>query len=254
MVRAARIPGALMKIDPTELAQLAAAQPRLDLYGSIHKALRAFMTDTLLALGRVDVEDEQALADATARVTALMDFCVAHLEHENRFVHTAMEARAPGASAAVAHDHEEHLHETAQLRAAAAALQAAAPAVRPAFAHQLYRALAVFVADNFRHMHVEETAHNAVLWARYTDAELTALHDALVASIPPEQMMGVMRWMVPALTPAERLGLLTDMRAKAPPPAFDAVLAMVRDQLPTTDWAKLARGLGLPPVPGLVVV
>ena len=33
-------------------------------------------------------------------------------------------------------------------------------------------ALALFIADNFQHMHVEETAHNAVLWARYTDAEL----------------------------------------------------------------------------------
>jgi hypothetical protein len=243
-----------MKIDLKELEQLAAAQPRLDLYGSIHKALRAFMADTLLALGRVDVDDPQALADATGRVIALMDFCVSHLEHENTFVHRALEARAPGASASVAHDHEEHLHETAQLRAAAVALRSAAPAVRPAFAHQLYRELALFVADNLRHMHVEETAHNAVLWARYTDAELAALHDELVASISPQESMVVARWMLPFMTPAERLAAVADMRAKAPPPAFHAVLDLLQLHLDGPQWAHLARGLGLPPVPGLVVV
>ena len=43
-----------MKIDTREIAEIAAAQPvvpRVDLYAGIHKALRAFMTDTLLGLG-----------------------------------------------------------------------------------------------------------------------------------------------------------------------------------------------------------
>jgi hypothetical protein len=51
---------------------------------------------------------------------------------------------------------------------------------------------------------LEETAHNAVLWQCYTDAELMGVHGALVASIPPHEMMLVMRWMVPFMSPAER--------------------------------------------------
>ena len=50
-----------MKIDTQEIAEIAATQPavpRVDLYAGIHKALRAFMTDTLLGLGRMDVEDD----------------------------------------------------------------------------------------------------------------------------------------------------------------------------------------------------
>ena len=45
-----------MKIDAREIAALTQAQPaapRMDMYASIHKALRAFMTDTLLGLGRI---------------------------------------------------------------------------------------------------------------------------------------------------------------------------------------------------------
>jgi hypothetical protein len=95
-------------------------------------------------------------------------------------------------------------------------------------------------------MHVEETAHNAVLWARYTDAELMGIHDALVASIPPQEMMQVARWLVPSMNPTERLHLLADIRTKAPAPAFEAILATVQPHLTAAEWEKLARGLGMP--------
>ncbi len=238
-----------MKIDANELERLAAAQPRLDMYSGIHKALRACMAEALLALGRADVDDEQELAQAAGGVLELLDFCEGHVRHENGYVHPAMEARAPGSSAAGAHEHQEHVQHIGRLRTLAQALRSAGTAVRPVAAQQLYRELALFVADNFRHMHVEETAHNAVLWARYTDAELAAVHDELVASIPPAEMTGIARWLVPNLDPAERLGLLADMQAKAPEPAFRALLDGVRPYLGDKAWAQLARGLNLAAAP-----
>jgi hypothetical protein len=81
-----------------------------------------------------------------------------------------------------------------------------------------------------------------------------AIHDALMASIPPDEKMAAARWLVPFMNPEERFHLLADMRAKAPAPAFAAILEMVRPHLDTKDWAKLARALQLPPVPGLVTV
>ena len=243
-----------MKIDAQELERLAAAQPRMDMYGGIHKAMRACMADALLALGRTDPEDPAEVAATATRVTDLLDLCESHLQHENDFVHRAIEARAAGASDAVAHDHEEHREHIGRLRALTQALRTAGAGSASVVSQQLYGQLALFVAENFRHMHVEETAHNAVLWARYTDAELVEVHDELVASIPPEEMMRIARWLVPAMNPAERLGLLADMRAKAPAPAFEAVLEVARPHLSGGEWAKLARGLGIPPVPGLVVV
>ncbi|MDO8280703.1 MAG: hypothetical protein Q7T63_21630, partial [Burkholderiaceae bacterium] len=70
-----------MKIDTQEMAQLAAtqAQPRFDMYTGIHKALRALMADTLLALGRMDPRDEADVAQASQRVLELLDFCGSHL-------------------------------------------------------------------------------------------------------------------------------------------------------------------------------
>lgn len=243
-----------MQITSKELESVAAVEaPRFDMYTGIHKALRAFMADTLLAVGRMDPLDEDEVAQASGRVLDLLSICAGHLRHENDFVHAAIEARAPGASAAIGHEHEDHVKHIAQLSDLVVVLRAAAPQARHAAAARLYRELALFIAGNFEHMHVEETAHNAVLWARYTDAELLEIHDALVASVPPQEMMAIARWLVPSVNPEERLHMLLDMRAKAPAEAFDAVIATVLPHLNAAEWAKLAKGLGVDPVPGLVV-
>ena len=233
-------------------AQHAAQAPRVDMYGGIHKALRALMADTLLAVGRMDAEDDLDLAQVTERVLALLDSCASHLKHENEFVHAAIEARAPGASERIAHEHEEHEKHIASLADAVAALRGCAAEQRATSALELYRALSLFIAENYQHMHIEEPAHNAVLWARYTDAELLEIHDRLVATIPPEQMRGIARWMIPFMNPAERAGVLGGMKQHAPAPAFQAVLDTVRPHLTEREWAKLARALDLPAVAGLV--
>ena len=56
--------------------------------------------------------------------------------------------------------------------------------------------------------------------------------------------------MLPFLSPAERVAVLSDMRAHAPAPAFGAVLEAVQPHLTQPEWAKLARALDLPAAPG----
>jgi hypothetical protein len=244
-----------MQFTQQEMNQLAAASTgssRENLYAGIHKALRALMSDTLLAVGRADPSDPQDVADASGRVTGLMDLCAAHVQHENTFVHPAIEARTPGVCGEVAQDHVEHLHHIERLRAAAQQLPGLDATLQAGALHALYLELSLFVADNLQHMHVEETRHNAALWGAYTDAELRAIHDALVATIPPSEMMQVMRWMLPQMHAQERLQVLGGMRLGAPAPVFQAVLDVVQPHLSPRDWAKLTQGLGLPAVPGLV--
>jgi Hemerythrin HHE cation binding domain len=242
-----------MKIDTTEITAVTQATTRVDLYGVIHKALRAMMADSLLAIGRMDSSDATERASTAKRVQALLDFCASHLEHENLWVHPAIEARAPGASARIAHEHDSHRQHIAALQATLALLTQAPDAdCAAAAAQSLYRELGLFMADNFLHMHTEETTHNALLWARYTDAELLDIHAALVGAIPAEEMAAVLRWMLPTMNPQERAAMLADMRQTAPAPVFEATLDIARQHLDATSWARLARSLGLAPAAGLV--
>ena len=247
-----------MQTHSIEIAAIEAAartgQNRHNAYAGIHKALRAFMADTLQRIGRADPASEAEVHDAVAQLLELADLCERHVQHENNFVHPALEARCPGVCQPVAQEHEGHLHHIAHLRDAALSLLKTEAGEREPALQALYLALALFVADNFQHMHTEETVHNSALWAAYSDAELIGIHDALVATIEPAEMMLVMRWMLPQLNAPERLGVMQGMRAGAPAHVFEGMLTGTQDLLNQRDWAKLARGLGLPPVPGLVTV
>ena len=216
---------------------------RVDLYAPIHKALRHFMCDTLCQVGRVDVDDADELQQALAQCDQLLALCEGHVHHENQFMHPAIEARQPAGSKRIAHEHEEHLQSIAELRDEVAALRRAA---EPALALRLYRHLALFVAHNFQHMHIEETAHNTALWAHYSDAELMQLHGRLMASIDPREHLLVGRWMLPALTPAECHDVVGGIKADAPPEAFVGLMAHIRPHLTGKTWAQLAQDFGLP--------
>lgn len=213
---------------------------RHDIYAFIHKGLRAFMAHTLVRAGRLDALDADEVAEAGAEVLALLAICRSHLQHENEFVHTAMQARAPGSAAAIAGEHEEHVQAIERLQA----LLAAVPG-DPAAAQALYRALSAFVAENFEHMQREESLHNAVLWAHYDDGELHALEQRIVDSLAPDEAALSMRWMLPHMTPAERAALLGGMRQGAPAEAFDQVLSLIRPLLGGRDWRKLSLALSL---------
>lgn len=214
--------------------------PRHDIYAFIHKGLRAFMTHTLVRVGRLDAHDPAEVAEVSEELRALIDICRAHLQHENTFVHTAMQAREPGSCAQVEADHVHHEAALDEL----AALLTRVPGHADA-AQALYRTLTRFVAENFEHMQREETQMNAALWATHSDAEIMAIEQRIVASHQPQEMQLALRWMLPHLSPDERAAMLGGMRAHAPAEAFAGVLGTIRPLLGGRDWRKLALALGL---------
>jgi len=222
------------------------SSPRFNIYAPVHKALRLFMTDTLSGLSCLDLDDAQELAAGLAQLEALLEAASCHLQHENDFIHPAIEERSPGVSKRIAAEHGEHLEAIAALRAQAAALRAEPEAVS---AHRLYRQLATFIAENFEHMEVEETRHNQVLWAAYSDAELQAIEGRILASIGPQEMTLWLRWMLPAFTPRERAQLIAGLPLAAQAP----VLASAHSLLDPGAWTKLCKALSdKAAVPGLV--
>ena len=215
--------------------------PRHDPYRNIHKGLRAAMFDAVHCVGAADVDDAAGLSAALDKVERLLRLMGAHVKHENEYLHTAIEARTAGGARRTANDHQEHVDALAALSAQAAALRG--PGGRAESLHRLYLDLAEFVAENLRHMRVEETDNNAQLWALYGDDELVAIHDRLLASVEPAVMADAIAWMGRGLSLRELAELLEEIRRKAPAPAFEALLAQVRHAVDPARWSLLSRAL-----------
>lgn len=200
-------------------------QSRHDIYELIHKALRARLSRTLVAIGQLDAEEDDCVREVVEETRTTLAMMRGHLQAENAFVHAAMEARAAGSTARIADQHEHHEQDLRALEDACAALAAAEPATRAALARRLYVQFDGFVQENLEHMRYEERHHNAVLWSHYSDEEILGIERALVASIPPDKMALYLHSMIPAVPTRDRAKVLGGVRASAPPEAFAAIYA-----------------------------
>ena len=200
-------------------------------YAKPHKALRAVMAETLVALGRMDPADDCEVRETMARVEELLVLCERHLHHENEFVHRAIESKRQGASFAFAADHVQHQQAIDSLRALARRRDPG-----------LYRRVAGFIAENLEHMEREESEAQALMWELFSDAELEAIEGRIVGSMPPDHAMQFLRWMIPAVSHEERVAFLAGLR-HAPPALREGVMALARTHLRAPDFRKLEAAL-----------
>lgn len=219
---------------------------RYNLYAGIHKAVRALLAEALVTLGQTDWQDPVDRLAATSELRELLGFLRAHLRHENEFIHPAMEARTSGSAARIAHEHVEHGQAIDALDAMIREVERQTGPDRTRAGEALYRQFAVFAGENLLHMHIEETAHNAVLWAAYADSEIEQIERNLVAALPPDEAMQSLGGILRYSSPAERATLLIDVCAHAPAPVFEGMLTMLRPQLSERDRAKLDAALAMP--------
>jgi hypothetical protein len=211
---------------------------RHDLYASSHRALRAFLADTMVRLGGLDIADSGELDAGLNQLHEVLRACRTHIDRENRYLHAAVEARWPGRSAALAAAHAGHLAELASLRADADALRAAPEGTR---ALRLYRSFALFVADKLRHMHSEETMNNEALWSVYSDDEIRAIEWRMVDGLDRRDGTTLMRWMHAALPPVERSTWFAQLQQRLAPQAFAEQMEGLRDLLDEPAWHRLQQ-------------
>ncbi len=220
---------------------------RVDLYFAVHKGLRHAMQATLLRLGQLDSEDLAAVSESLGQLRDLLVWMEEHLHIEEKFVHAAIETRRPGALLARLRDeHGGHERAFSLLRADADGLERSlgeSSATRAAWAARLYLAFSRFVGDNLVHMALEESDANALLWELFSDQELGGIFQAILSSESPEQLGRSVRWVLPALSPAERARVLGGARAAIPPQVFQHLMAQLRQFLSSEDSEKLEVAL-----------
>ncbi|KAB2871544.1 MAG: hypothetical protein F9K43_08665 [Bauldia sp.] len=217
---------------------------RYDLYGVIHRGLRKAEMELLSRLGAVDPSDGAAVAAVISDFHRLLVLARHHVVDENEYVHTALEARKPGASAGLAEDHAGHEASFVEMERMVARLEAAPASRRKPIVRALYHRTSDFVAHDFAHMLEEETVIQPLLQDLFTDEELRAIEGRIVASIPLPVMLDFTKIMIQAIDPQARLEMLSGMMAEMPAEAFHAVLGYsVKPVLTGAEWDWLDAGL-----------
>jgi len=234
--------------NPSSNPSPAAPQPpRFDIYGGIHKGLRRALCGLLTRFSSADFGDAAQKAELLRELRLVLTMNYHHLRDENLFYHIALEERSKGASARLAHQHDEHEKSIAELRQLADTLEKADAQTLPSVVQNLYRRYGVFVGDSLLHMAEEEQDFLPQFHALFSDDELKTIVAKLRAQVPPDVTMAMMCNVIPALSRNERFMVLNGMKLTAPPEAFNAVMQVAaRPNLSAEDWKDLTSRLGLP--------
>jgi hypothetical protein len=105
--------------------------------------------------------------------------------------------------------------------------------------------LASFTSAYLEHQDVEERVVMPALETAIGVESMVAIHQAIVGSIPPDQMAQSLAVMLPAMNVDGRATLLGGIQAGAPAPVFEGVWGLARSVLAPADQAAVAVRLGL---------
>lgn len=92
-------------------------------------------------------------------------------------------------------------------------------------------------------MNKEEEKLNRALWANYSDEEIMGIQQQIVSTIPPAMMALNAKWMLRGVNDVEVKGWLGQVKANAPEPAFNALIAQAEAELSAVRWQKLSTAL-----------
>jgi hypothetical protein len=217
----------------------------LDLYRDIHKGIRVELFAVTSSAGRLDPAQGIARAEIARHVSDVVGLLVAHAEHEDGAIQPALEAHLPELAERVEVDHltlEARMDELTEMAQQAAVLDVADPAAQM---HRLYLALGSFTSDYLAHQDIEERVIMPSLEAAVGVDEVVAIHQAILASIPPDEMGRSLSLMIPAMNIDNRAELLGGMRAGAPAEVFQGVWGLVGSVLEPADVRALADRLDI---------
>ena len=214
-----------------------------DLYRDIHKGIRAELFAVTLSAGAVDPEDRQGRAALADHVVSVADLLTAHAAHEDDLIDPVLSQHLPDLAQQIAADHAILDRRFHSLVDQARSLPHEPDRGRPVL-HWLYLDLASFVSAYLEHQDLEERAVMPALERAIGPEAVLEIEQAIVGSIPPDQMAASLAVMLPAMNLEDRVDLLGGMQAGAPAEVFEGVLGLARSVLEPRDHRALADRLG----------
>ena len=170
---------------------------------------------------------------------------VLHAEHEDDFVQPLLEVHAPFYAEVIASDHPRLEARMVEIQARAERATTAPAAEQRGRVHHVYRDLASFTGSYLEHQDFEERQVMPALARSMGVEEIIAIDQAIVASIPPDEMATSLGFMLPAMNIEDRAELLGGMQAGRAAEVFAGVWALTGSVLTPADYAALGARLGI---------
>lgn len=219
--------------------------PAFDLYRDIHKGIRSELFAVTAAAGCLDHTDPVAWLAFASHLDSVASTLEQHAAHEDDHIGPTLLERWPALAERVVAEHEALDGRFAAAVEIAHAGADAPPGEQRLLAHHTYLSLSSFTSAYLAHQELEELEITPMLETAIGPVGMLGIHTAIVGSIPPAEMAGLLTLMLPAMNVDDRTEMLGAMRDGAPAEVFAGVVGLARSVLDPVDFAQVSRRLGM---------
>jgi len=217
---------------------------RYNVFYLIHKGLRAMLYDTATTLQQTDFVDISAATPALAKVNDVLFAFEHHAHHEDNFILPAVEAYEPEIATSFESEHQEDYRLAGRLRNLLIIYENSfLPEERTVCGSAITKSFTEFLTFNLQHMAKEELLLNHALWRLYTDEQIKAIQQQLMATITAIELQSASRWIMRAISIADAIEWLKSVRQSSPVTAFNDLMKIAAEELGETRFATIQEGL-----------
>jgi hypothetical protein len=218
---------------------------RIKSYDVPHKGLRNALSQLQLLAGKTDYSSHQEverlckLGDDVFRILSI------HATDENEVTLGELELRCTSCSQHDVDDHEEiHLVQD-KLEKLLAKIYNNSKSGQDVTSdgEEFYLSFSEFHGTYLEHTAEEERVTQPMLWQHFSDEELASHRGKIMAKNPPQTLLIWFRFVIPAQSHKERVGLLTGFKKMAPTPFFNEGLQVIKRVLTEKEFDELNGSL-----------
>jgi hypothetical protein len=217
---------------------------RYNIFGQVHKGLRALLYETIIKLQQTDFAEAEDADEAIQQVQMVIALFDEHAHTEDNFILPALAAFEPSVTDLFAQEHVIDLNLGKKLNGL---LQAFSLSVSPDAKHELGAAIShsifEFALFNLAHMKKEEEVLNKLLWRYFDDAHLHGITANILAHVPADKMPLYNKWMMRGLSNTEIIHWLKEVKNNAPDFVFQSFLGLAMAELTDSRWQKIQEQL-----------
>jgi hemerythrin-like domain-containing protein len=219
---------------------------RVDLFTTVHKAIRALIYDLSMMLQTADFTDERARNACLAALEHFLELLHEHAGYEDRTVFAATHKFEPEIIDRLEAEHHQigtHLdqvhHSIDRVKAATTDQE------RIEAGAGLNRSVNQFIAFYLGHLAHEEDTVLPATFKYFTDEELTGMRAEVQKTTTAARFAEWMRWMYPSVNINELTEMFKGLKAHAPPPFYEAMSQVAHMSLGELRWRDLQLRAGL---------
>jgi len=215
---------------------------RYNLFGQIHKALRAMLYDTAITVQQTNFTNKEEAEFTLLKLQNMLDVFDEHSENEVNFILPAIQMYEPSLIDSFVQKHAEDHKLAEKIRKAIASYnKAIREEEKISGGSAINKLLNEFMQANMMNMDSEESALNKILWRYYSDSEIMILNQRTSRSEPEQDSFR--NWVIRGLTNTEIVGLMKAVGKNAPDFVFNSLLALAEKELPGIRYNQVLEGL-----------